>query len=171
MSAINKIVLIGLMGCGKSTVGKALARKLNTTFYDLDAELEKQQRMSVSEIFATLGEETFRQLETAQLAKVLSMPMPAVIASGGGVVIKAENRALLQQAKVIYLMADVALLMTRLQTDQMRPLLQVENRQEKLTQLLQQRSAWYQQVAGLTLDAAQPVSLLVEKIILDEEQK
>ena len=139
---MENIVLIGMPGCGKSTVGKLLARELNREFVDADAEIVKTAGMPIPEIFATQGEEGFRKIETQVLAK-LGQKSCLVIATGGGCVTRSENYPLLHQNGTIYwLKRDIA----SLPTDG-RPLSQTG----KLEQMYQIRKPLYERFSDLTV--------------------
>jgi shikimate kinase len=117
------IALVGLMGVGKTSVGKRLARALELPFYDADEEIERAARRSVSEIFADLGEAEFREGERRVIARLLSGPAH-VLATGGGAFVNAETRALLKEkAFVVWLKADLDVLARRVARRDTRPLL------------------------------------------------
>ena len=99
---MKNLVLIGLPGCGKSTVGRRLATELGLSFLDCDAEIEGKNRKKVEEIFAKMEEKFFRDQESEVLAQALSEP-GRVIATGGGIVLRQENRDLLRRATVVFL--------------------------------------------------------------------
>ena len=152
MAASKNIYLVGLMGVGKSTVGKKLASRLGVSFIDCDQELERRNGVTVSTIFDIEGESGFRARET-RLLKELAEKEIGVIATGGGVVTQAENRALLKRSgRVIYLNATVDLLWSRLRYCRNRPLLQTENPRQKLQQLHQQRDPLYREVADVVIN-------------------
>src|SRR5262245_1009332 len=119
------IVLVGLMGSGKSTVARALAQRLHRPVVDSDAEIEAKTGRTVREIFATDGEAAFRALETESLQAALDSDEPSVIAAAGGVVLSATNRAALRaaDARVVWLRAEPELLVARVAGGDHRPLL------------------------------------------------
>ncbi|MEY4518774.1 MAG: shikimate kinase [Cyanobacteriota bacterium] len=117
----SNIYLIGMMGSGKTTVGRLLAEKLDYGFFDIDVAIEKLTRKTITEIFATEGEAEFRELESQTLRKV-SAYHRSVIATGGGIVQRPENWNHLRQGSIIWLDADLNLLHRRLAQDQSRPL-------------------------------------------------
>ena len=144
----QNIFLVGLMGVGKSTVGKKLASRLGVDFIDCDHELERRMGVTVNMIFDIEGEEGFRLRET-RLLEELSAQDYGVIATGGGVVTQAQNRELLKQQQcVIYLNATVDLLWSRLRYCKNRPLLQTQNPRARLAALLQARDPLYREVAS-----------------------
>lgn len=109
------VVVVGLPGVGKSSVGRRVAQSMKWEFVDLDTEIESRTKKTIREIFSSLGEQGFRDIETDMLGTVLRSGTSRVVATGGGVVTKAENRTLLQQADVvIWLKAPLADLVTRL---------------------------------------------------------
>lgn len=159
----NNIVLIGLMGAGKSTIGKALANALNWTFIDIDEEIVKQEKMSINDIFAQKSETYFRELET-QIIKKFSNSENTVISLGGGAFEKEENRTiLLNLNKVFYLYADVDTLYERIKTDSSRPLLKCDNPKGKLEELLKNREPNYKK-AHYIIDTNKELSKILNEI-------
>lgn len=161
------IVLIGMMGVGKTTVGRLLARKLGRPFLDTDQEIVKREGRSIEAIFAVSGEEGFRQIETGVLQSLLEMPQPTVIATGGGIVLREENRALLRQlGYTIWLQLDAARLVERLahSQPQMRPLLFREDWPQVVATLMKQRQGLYQTVAdySVAVAAKSPLQIVQE---------
>lgn len=162
MSTHQTIVLIGFMGCGKSSVARALAWRLQIPAIDLDSEIEKRAGCSVADFFRKHGEDEFRQLETQVLGETLHKT--GVVASGGGIVKLEQNRAQLQQssargAHIIYLRAPADKLAERIRRQPgKRPLidgdrvLNMEETRERVEQLLQERGPLYQSVATLVVD-------------------
>ncbi len=118
----ENIVLIGFMGSGKTSVGKALAAELNKQFADTDELFEQKQRKTIAEIFEEKGESGFREIESQVIASVMSNP-GQVVAVGGGAVLSEENRRLIQREKVFYLHAAADDVLKRLENDVQRPLL------------------------------------------------
>ncbi|MBV8886149.1 MAG: shikimate kinase [Chroococcidiopsidaceae cyanobacterium CP_BM_RX_35] len=138
------LYLIGMMGAGKTAVGRQLAMKLGYGFVDTDKLIEKAAEQSVKQLFANVGEAQFRQLESQVLAEVSTYTKLAV-ATGGGIILRRENWSYLHHGLVVWLDVPVAELCVRLETDTTRPLLQDEPREEKLSLLLEQRQAMYAQ--------------------------
>lgn len=146
------IVLVGMMGAGKTTVGRRLARALDLAFHDADAEIENAAGMSVSELFERHGEESFRQGETKVIARLLSGD-PIVLATGGGALTSASTRALVKEkALSIWLRADVDTLVRRATRRPTRPLLKKGDPKETLARLLAERTPYYEE-ATLTVDS------------------
>ncbi len=156
MAMINdNVFFVGLMGAGKTTIGKMLAKKLKKTFYDTDQEIEKKLGVKVSVIFDLEGEEGFRKRET-QMIDELTRKKNIILATGGGVVLSAENRALLKErGKVIYLNAKPQHLAKRMAYDKDRPLLQQGNMLDTLNQLFKDRHPLYLNVASFVVDTGQ----------------
>ncbi len=141
--AQKPIVLVGMMGVGKTSVGRALARKLDVTFTDLDHYIEKKVFLPVSEIFALLGEEYFREAEEKALAELLD-EAPKVIALGGGAFISENNRMLIKQKAIsIWLTADMETILERVSRNDRRPLLRGGDKREILEGLLAKRREYY----------------------------
>lgn len=154
------------MGAGKSTVGHQLAKSLKKTFVDCDQELEKRTGASISLIFELEGEDGFRKREQDLLVE-LTEGENIVLATGGGVVLRAENRARLRSSGfAIYLNASVDLLVARTSRDRSRPLLQVENPRKKFEALLAERDPLYRQVADLVIRTNQRTTRFVVKDII-----
>ena len=156
MVTINdNIFFVGLMGSGKTTIGKLLAKKLKKTFFDTDHEIEKKLGVKVSVIFELEGEEGFRKRET-QMIDELSSKKDIILATGGGAVLSEENRALLKErGKVIYLNAKPQHLAKRITYDKNRPLLQQGNMLDTLNQLYKDRHPLYLNVASFVVDTGQ----------------
>jgi len=140
---MKNIVLVGLMGAGKSTVGKFLADKLMYDFLDTDTLIEQEQNMSVSLIFKQYGEEYFRKLENELVLK-LRKNTDTVISTGGGLVQNEDNLAKLAEGSlIVYLEASSNILYKRIKSDDSRPLLQNDNPLDKLNELLNKREKNY----------------------------
>lgn len=149
------VVLVGPMGAGKSTLGRALAKCMGLPFIDLDAAIEARAGRRIAAIFADDGEPAFRALESEALREALAAA-PAVIAGGGGVVLAPANRAAMRAAAtVVYLHVDPAIQRARLAGDTTRPLLQGVDADARLAALQAQREPLYREVAHHVFDAGQ----------------
>jgi shikimate kinase len=145
MDPTRHLILVGLMGSGKTTVGCHLARLCGRPFIDIDHEVEACAGQTVGEIFERHGEEEFRRLEYAMIQDVMGRP-PAVVATGGGAVQFERNRKLLwKKGTVIYLQARIPSLVQRLKKSKGRPLILNQDPQAVLTALLAKREAFYLQ--------------------------
>lgn len=139
------VVLVGLMGVGKSTVGRRLASLLGRNFVDADEEIEEAAQMSISEIFAEFGEAYFRDGERRVIARLIE-EKHGVIATGGGAFINDETRALiLQDTIAVWIDADIATLVERTSRRNTRPLLKQGDPKEILTRLHSERKPFYSQ--------------------------
>lgn len=142
------VVLVGLMGSGKSTIGRALAESLVWDFVDTDRVVEQREGCSVAQIFASRGESGFRTIESDVLREVLASPTRQVIATGGGIVTSPENRRVLRSHDVIWLTASVDTLTRRVEKSRAdRPLLGDDVR-NRLTDLSHQRTDLYAEVVN-----------------------
>lgn len=151
---MNNIILTGFMGCGKSSIGKKLSYKVQMTLLDTDKQIEKEQGRSVSEIFEQDGEEFFRDLETECLQKLLEEGTSQVVAVGGGMPLREENRRLLHRlGTVIYLKVSPETILERLQNDNTRPLLREDASLAEISHLLGQREAVYESTAHIVISA------------------
>jgi shikimate kinase len=147
--------LIGLMGAGKTTLGRQLAEQLDYTFYDSDAVICERTGVSIPTIFELEGEDGFRMREAAVIRDLCALSK-IVLATGGGSVLKEENRQCLKRnGTVIYLHTQPEVLFERVRYDKNRPLLQVENPLEKLNALYAQRDSLYRETADFVIEAGQ----------------
>ena len=160
------ISLIGMMGSGKSTVGRRLALALGRQFVDADRELEARLNVPIPTIFELEGEAGFRKRETLLLEE-LSVRSDIVVATGGGVVLAECNRQMLRERTfVVYLKASLPELWHRLRHDKARPLLRTANPRERIAELVAARDPLYESVAHLeVLTSRQPVERLVADIM------
>ncbi|ARP88333.1 shikimate kinase [Bordetella genomosp. 9] len=160
------IFLVGMMGAGKTTIGRSLARVLGREFVDLDHELESRCGVRVPVIFEIEGEAGFRKRESAALAQCAAR-RGIVLATGGGAILSADNRAVLrEQGIVVYLRASVDELYRRTCRDRNRPLLATADPRGTLRNLLTQREPLYRDVAHMTIDTGCiPVSTLVKHLL------
>lgn len=165
MKVAGNIFLVGLMGAGKTTVGKLLSKTLDKAFYDSDHEIERRTGVNIPLIFELEGEAGFRKREAQAIAELAEM-QDVVVATGGGVVLLQENRQVLaSRGTVIYLRASVDELFHRTRGDRNRPLLQTENPRDRLRELYAQRDPLYLEIADLVIDTGgQPVSAIVSEI-------
>ncbi|MGH7442443.1 MAG: shikimate kinase [bacterium] len=151
------IALIGMMGSGKTSIGRALSQILSLPWVDLDRELEKRHHQRVSRQFQVSGEAVFRRREAA-LLRALCRRGPVVLSTGGGVVLRADNRLLLRRFGAVYLAVSPRVLAQRLEHESaQRPLLQggEGNLESKLSRLLRQRGHLYRTCARWTVRASQ----------------
>lgn len=161
----NNIVLVGPMGAGKSTIGRQLSTRLDYEFLDTDHIIESRAGADIPWIFDVEGEQGFRDREANILAEIIDRDA-VVIATGGGIVMRPENRKLLaQSAMVIYLMASIDQLVKRTFKDKKRPLLQVDNPKQKIQELYERRDPIYREVADrIVVTDNGGTKLIVQKI-------
>jgi shikimate kinase len=162
----RSVVLVGMMGVGKSSIGRRLAARLGVPFVDADAEIEKAAGMSIADIFARHGEAYFRSGEARVIARLLESG-PQVLASGGGAVMNADTRAAIKARGVsIWLKAEIDVLMRRIaKRKHERPMLHTDDPSETLRQLLIAREPAYAQ-ADLTVQSREgPHDAIVAEII------
>ena len=168
MEKNRNIYLVGLMGAGKTTVGRQLARRLARPFYDSDHEIVERTGVPIPTIFEIEGEEGFRKRET-QTIEELSASDNIVMATGGGAVLNPENRKRLHATGwVVYLNVPPVLLFERTRHDRNRPLLQVENPLAKLEELHAARDPLYREAAHLVVDSSHLVPSGVVQYLLRE---
>lgn len=162
----DNIILIGLMGAGKTTIGKLLASSMGKIFVDSDHEIQRRTGVDIPLIFEFEGEAGFRKREVEVLQDVARLSN-IVLATGGGAILREENRELLRKSgTVIYLRVPVNELKRRTRFDKNRPLLQTANPQARLVELFNQRDPLYQQTAHIILDSGrQSVRVLVQTLI------
>lgn len=165
------LILIGMMGAGKTTVGKELARRRKLRFADCDQEIVARTGVSIPTIFEIEGEAGFRRRET-QMMDELTQCADIVIATGGGVVIAPENRALMRErGVVVYLNVPPQILYERTRHDRNRPLLQVENPRQRIDELYRQRDPLYREVAHIIVDGGRTNPGTMVRLIEDALKK
>lgn len=150
---MKNIILTGFMGCGKTSIGIRLSYRMRKAMTDTDKTIERLYRMTVSEIFEKMGEEAFRDMETQCLEKLLKETKGQIISVGGGLPLRSRNRELLKKlGTVVYLRIKPETVCSRLSGDTSRPLLQGEDREEKVRKLLEERSPVYESGADIVID-------------------
>jgi len=162
----GNVFLVGMMGAGKTTLGKALAQKTGQEFIDTDRLLVERTGVPVATIFEFEGEEGFRRRESAILAEVATRS-GCVVATGGGAVLAPENRELMRRSgTVVYLRARLEHLWERTRHDSSRPLLATPDPKATLAALLEQRDPLYRQAAHLVVDTgSQAAASLVNRVL------
>jgi shikimate kinase len=159
------VYLIGMMGTGKTTVGRLLAKQLEYGFVDTDDVIVQAAGRSINQLFAQEGEIGFRQLESDILAQVCAYTK-LTIATGGGIVLRTENWSYLHHGLIVWLDAPVELLYTRLLEDTTRPLLQDIDPQAKLRSLLEQRQPLYSQAdLRITVSEGETPEAIAHKVM------
>jgi len=162
---MSPVVLVGLMGVGKSTIGRRLAARLNLPFIDADDEIERAAGMTIQEIFDTYGEAAFRDGERRVIARLID-GTPKVIATGGGAFVNDETRALiLENATAIWLDADIEVLAERVSRRDGRPLLTGRDPREVLERLARERSPFYAQAPIRIMSSDTPHEATIDKIL------
>ena len=160
------IVLVGLMGAGKSTIGRGLAAALQLPFRDADEEIERAARRTVAEIFAERGEQAFREGERRVIARLITSEPPHVLAAGGGAFMDPETRALARRAALcVWLKADLEVLARRVSRRNTRPLLHGRDPMEVLSGLAEQRYGHYGEAHVTVETAAANVLVSVEAVL------
>ncbi|CAN5250427.1 hypothetical protein BH11PSE11_BH11PSE11_33890 [soil metagenome] len=167
----GSIFIVGLMGAGKTTVGRALAKKLNKRFVDSDHEIEARTGASIPLIFEIEGEEIFRQRE-AEVIRDLTGQEGIVLATGGGAILRAENREYLKtRGTVIYLRASVQSILQRTSHDKNRPLLQTADPRKRIEELAHTREPYYCEVADLVVETGRTNVQTLLQTILDQLER
>ena len=169
---LENIVLVGPMGSGKTTVGRRLADELGCDFFDSDHEIIDKTGVSIEHIFDIEGEKGFRNRETQMLSE-LSQKTDVVIATGGGIVLRSENRALLQQSGiVVYLASSIEQLLQRTSKSKNRPILEKSlDREKTIRDILSAREAYYREVSDLEVDTTGKQLYEVIKVIKQYAQR
>jgi shikimate kinase len=166
----GSVFLIGMMGAGKSTIGRLLARALGFEFVDADREIEARSGVAITTIFEVEGEEGFRRREVALLDE-LTQRRGVVVATGGGAVLREENRAHLRsRGLVVYLQASADEIARRTSHDKSRPLLQTADPRAKIVSLLAQRAPLYAETAHLTFHSSMASPKKLVRRILDSPE-
>lgn len=162
----SNLFLVGLMGSGKTTIGRALAKRLGLRFVDADHEIEARTGATIPLIFEIEGEASFRQRE-ADVIRDLTAQQGVVLATGGGAVLNQQSRRYLhERGTVIYLRASVASLVQRTSHDRNRPLLQTADPRAKIESLARERGPLYEEVAHVIIETGRPnVQAIVQNIL------
>lgn len=161
----RSIVMIGLMGCGKSAIGRRLATRLELPFVDADEEIERVASRSISEIFEEHGEAFFRERERMVIGRLLGEG-PQVLATGGGAFMNAETRAAIKEAAVsVWLRADLPVLMRRVAKRNTRPLLKTDDPQAVMRRLMEERYPIYAQADLIVESRDVAHEVIVEEIV------
>ena len=174
MNSVRHITLLGMMGAGKSSVGRELAQLLNRPFYDSDFEIERQVRMSIPGIFEHKGEPWFRDREAQVISDITEETTPVILSIGGGAFVRDTTRKLLlERTHTVYLKASLPCLLARLHSGHGRPLLSGIDIATKLTGLLDVRGPLYEQASVLVdtddvwpKDVARRVAEAIDRISL-----
>ncbi len=163
-----RIFLVGLMGAGKTTVGRALAQRARLRFVDSDHEIEAREGCSIAELFARDGEAAFRDIEAAVLDELTQLD-GIVLATGGGAVLRESSRAALHgRGTVVYLRASPDELANRTRHDRNRPLLQGVDPRARLRELFRARDPLYRAVAHFVIDTGRPSPALLTQLVLTQ---
>ena len=150
----ESIILIGFMGSGKTTVGMRLSYKIRRPVEDLDKMIERREACTISELFATKGEEYFREKETELLRELVRKKRQGILSAGGGTPMRQQNRDLLKQlGTVVYLRVRPETVYGRLKWDKSRPLLQCKDPLSRIQELMESRAGAYESCADIIVDA------------------
>lgn len=165
LSLPRTVALVGLMGAGKSAIGKRLAARLGLPFVDADDEIERAAGCTISEFFEKFGEQEFRAGERRVISRLLEEP-PRVLSTGGGAYMDPETRALMQaKTLTVWLRAELDVLFDRVKKRTHRPLLRQGDPREILARLMQQRYPVYAEADIVVDSTAQPVDRTTEQVI------
>ncbi len=162
----SNLILIGYMGSGRSTIGKQLAKKYQYDFLDTDEWIEHENGMTIKELFASKGENYFRNLETQALISFQNQIGHTILSTGGGMALSATNARLLRNLGiVIFLKVSKEVVIQRLQGDTTRPLLQGEDFEKNIEQMLEQRDPLYASAANYVIDTdGKTIEEVIEEI-------
>ena len=150
---MKNVVFIGFMGAGKTSVGHEFASRFQMDFLDTDEYIEKKAGMSISDIFKTQGEDSFRKMETEAVCELIREKDNCVVSVGGGLPLREENREILRKlGTVIYLKVSLETVANRLKGDDTRPLLKGNNPEQKIRELLDYREPLYEMAAHYVID-------------------
>jgi shikimate kinase len=163
------IVLIGMMGAGKTTVGKSLAYRLQRRYYDNDSEIEAANGLSVADIFAQRGEDWFREAEAASIRTAVEFDDPVVLSVGGGAVMRPETHALVdERCEVVWLRAPIGLLIERVtKRHNTRPMISNGDPAENMRRLYAEREPVYEALADQVIDVVgkTPAAIAAEIVV------
>jgi shikimate kinase len=160
-----KLIIIGPMASGKSVVGKKLSKRMGLNFFDTDEQIEQKAGVTISWIFDVEGEEKFRDRESEILSTVIKEDN-CIISTGGGIVLREENRALLKKGTGIYLKTSIQSQLERTMNDKDRPLLQnIDNKEEALREIAKLRNPIYESCSEITIEETIGPNETVDKIV------
>ncbi len=160
-----RLIIIGPMASGKSVVGKKLSKRMGLNFFDTDEQIEKKAGATISWIFDIEGEEKFREREFETLSELIEEDN-CVISTGGGIVLREENRALLKKGTGIYLKTSIQSQLERTMNDKDRPLLQnTDNKEETLKEIAKLRNPIYETCSEIIIEEKNSPNETVDKII------
>jgi shikimate kinase len=164
---VSKIILVGMMGAGKTTIGKLLSNKLGFDFIDLDKIIEEKSGVKINTIFEIEGETGFRERELQVLIDSIEKDQ-VIISTGGGIVTNEKSRTHLIKNKtfIIYLKANLQTLFNRLKNDNSRPMLNVHNKEQVIEKILKEREPMYHDLADMVVDTSNMKSIDVVKFII-----
>jgi shikimate kinase len=166
MQTARSIFLVGMMGAGKTTIGRSLAEAVGFEFVDADRELESRSGVSIPTIFEIEGEAGFRRRESALLDELTMRPRQVLATGGGAILDRLTRQRLRERGLVIYLRATAEEVHRRTRRDKSRPLLRTENPRERIEQLLAEREPLYEEVAHITMvSAASNPKKLVQRLV------
>jgi len=160
-----KLIIIGPMASGKSVVGKKLSKRMGLNFFDTDEQIEQKAGVTISWIFDVEGEEKFRDRESEILSSIIKEDN-CIISTGGGIVLREENRALLKKGTGIYLKTSIQSQLERTMNDKERPLLQnIDNKEEALREIAKLRNPIYESCCEITIEETNSPNDAVDKIV------
>jgi shikimate kinase len=160
-----KLIIIGPMASGKSVVGKKLSKRMGLNFFDTDEQIEKKAGVTISWIFDVEGEEKFRDRES-EILNILIKEDNCIISTGGGIVLREQNRALLKKGTVIYLKTSIQSQLERTMNDKERPLLQnIDDKEELLREIAKVRNPIYESCSEITIEEKNSPNETVDKIV------
>ena len=160
-----KLIIIGPMASGKSVVGKKLSKRMGLNFFDTDEQIEQKAGVTISWIFDVEGEEKFRDRESEILSTVIKEDN-CVISTGGGIVLREENRSLLKKGTGIYLKTSIQSQLERTMNDKERPLLQnIDNKEEALREIAKLRNPIYESCSEIIIEETNGSNETVDKIV------
>ena len=164
------IALVGLPGSGKSSVGRALARRLSRTLVDSDSVIEARIGQPIRAFFDAHGEARFREIESEVIAELTLMPHVVLATGGGAVLAEVNRRHLRDRCCVVYLRSSPEDLYRRLRNDKQRPLLQVPDPLGKLRELFERRDPLYREIASFSVDTGgAPINAVVNRLVMQLE--
>tara|TARA_B100000530_G_scaffold223507_1_gene143870 strand:- start:293 stop:799 length:507 start_codon:yes stop_codon:yes gene_type:complete len=166
-----RLIIIGPMASGKSVVGKKLSKRMGLDFFDTDKQIEKKAGVSISWIFDVEGEKKFREREFEELRNIINYE-DSVISTGGGIILREQNRNLLKKGTCIYLETSIQTQLERTMNDKERPLLEgVDDKEETLREIAKFRNPIYESCSDIIIKESNNPNEVVDSIILNLEKR